>query len=101
MSTNKAQSRPESGAIRKHGPVLVIDLEGVADALSLSVSTVQEMVRREEFPAPRMLSRRRVGWLIREVEEWVESRPISKLPPPPNTGAKKPRPSRFEGRDAA
>ena len=101
MSANKAQSRPESGPIRKHGPVLVIDLEGVADALSLSVSTVQDMVRREEFPAPRMLSRRRVGWLIREVEEWVESRPVSKLLPPPNTGAKKPRSSLAEGRAAA
>ena len=69
--------------------------------LTLSVSTVQELVRREEFPAPRLLSRRRVGWLIREVEDWLESRPVSTLPPPPNTGAKKPRPSRAEGRAAA
>ncbi|UKI11834.1 hypothetical protein ACLUPT_11990 [Variovorax sp. SCN45] len=38
-----------------------------------------------------MLSGRRVAWLVREVEAWAESRPVSNLPPPPNTGARKAR----------
>lgn len=101
MSLNNTQSKPANLPLRKLVPLLVMDLEGVAEVLTLSVSTVQELVRREEFPAPRLLSRRRVGWLIREVEDWLESRPVSTLPPPPNTGAKKPRASRAEGRAAA
>ncbi|NML24293.1 helix-turn-helix transcriptional regulator [Zoogloea dura] len=70
---------------------LYVTLEEAAEIVSLSASTVQELVRKKDFPAPRMLSGRRVGWLLREVEEWAESRPLSDLLPPPNTGAKKPR----------
>lgn len=44
------------------------------------------MVRDGEFPAPRKLSGRRVGWLTREVEEWAETRPVSDQLPPENTG---------------
>lgn len=70
---------------------LGVDLEAAAALTSLSESSIQELVRKKEFPAPRQLSPRRVGWLVREIEEWLEGRPVSDLPPPPNTGAKKPR----------
>ncbi len=70
---------------------IYLDLPDVAAAVSLSVANVQKLVREDAFPKPRMLSSRRVGWLLREIEEWAEARPVSDLPPPPNTGAKKPR----------
>lgn len=70
---------------------LFLDLPTVAEAVALSQSTVQELVRLGQFPQPRQMSGRRVGWLVREIEEWAETRPTSTLPPPPNTGAKKPR----------
>jgi len=47
---------------------------------------VQALVRAGEFPPPRKISSRRVGWLLREVEEWAEARPVSDLLPPANTG---------------
>ena len=68
-----------------------LDLAGVASFVALSESTVQKMIREESFPKPRLLSGRRVAWLVREVEAWAESRPVSDLAPPPNTGARKPR----------
>jgi prophage regulatory protein len=68
-----------------------LDLPGLCSFVALSESTVQKMVREHEFPPPRQISGRRVGWLVREVEEWAESRPVSDLPPPKNTGARKPR----------
>lgn len=71
---------------------IFLDLQTLADVLALSVSTTQDLVRKGQFPQPRQLSGRRVGWLLREVQEWAEARPVSMLPPPPNTGAKKPRP---------
>jgi prophage regulatory protein len=68
---------------------LYYDLEVLPDVVALSVSTIQQETREGRFPRPRQLSGRRVGYLVREVEEWAESRPVSDLPPPANTGAKK------------
>jgi len=71
-----------------------LDLPCVAAFVALSESTVQKMIREDDFPKPRLISGRRVGWLVREVEAWAESRPVSDLAPPPNTGARKGRVSR-------
>lgn len=65
---------------------IYLELEAVAGAVALAASTVQRLVRENAFPKPRQLSGRRVAWLVREIEEWAESRPISDLPPPPNSG---------------
>lgn len=70
---------------------LAVDLEHAAAMVSLSESTWQALVREGKAPAPRTLSGRRVGWLVREIEDWLEARPVSDQAPPPNTGAKKPR----------
>jgi prophage regulatory protein len=66
-----------------------VDLPGACQFVALSESTLQKMVREDQFPRPRALSAKRVGWLVRELEEWAESRPVSELPPPANTGARK------------
>lgn len=83
------ENRPAE--IRPHIPPLYVGKEVLLALTTLSSSNLQELINRREFPAPRILSGRRVGWLYREVMEWAENRPISSLPPPPNTGAKKPR----------
>lgn len=62
----------------------VIDEDQAAAYLSLSVSTITNMERRGEFPKKRQLSGRRVGYLLREVDEWLEARPVSNLLPPVN-----------------
>lgn len=64
---------------------IYLELEAVAGAVALAASTVQRLVRENSFPKPRQLSGRRVGWLVRGVEEWAETRPVSDLPPPANT----------------
>ena len=46
-----------------------LDLPTVAQVVALSTATIER--------------------LEREVQEWAESRPVSNLPPPPNTGASK------------
>ncbi|MHA6847313.1 helix-turn-helix transcriptional regulator [Ralstonia syzygii] len=65
--------------------IIYLDLPSVAAAVSLSETTVQQLVREAQFPKPRAISARRVGWLLREVQEWAEQRPVSDLPPPANT----------------
>ncbi len=62
----------------------ILDLPAVSNYVALSESTVQKLVREHGFPRPRQLSGRRVGWLTKEVEAWVESRPIADLLPPEN-----------------
>ncbi|MEM5419637.1 helix-turn-helix transcriptional regulator [Paraburkholderia ferrariae] len=68
-------------------PTFFLDLKSVAAAVALSESVVKKLVREGKFPRPRQLSDRRVAWLVREIEEWAESRPISDLVPPPPSGA--------------
>ena len=70
---------------------LYLDLENVCAVTSLAPATVQVLVRQDQFPKPRLLSGRRVGWLLREVEEWAEQRPVSDLLPPANTGGRRKR----------
>ena len=65
------------------------DKQEAARILSLSESTFEELIRKNEFPKARLLSSRRVGWLVREVEEWAESRLVADLLLPPNTGSRK------------
>jgi len=69
---------------------IFIDLATLANVLALSESTIQKLTREDiNFPKPRQLSERRVGWLTSEIEQWAVARPISDLLPPENTGAKK------------
>jgi prophage regulatory protein len=73
------------------GTPMALDIHGVAKTLGLSKSTVQNLVRKKEFPPSRLLSDHRTGWITAEVAAWLAQRPPSDLLPPPNTGAPKPR----------
>jgi len=64
---------------------LYLELDAAAEAVALAPTTVQRLVRDGDFPKPRQLSGRRVAWLVRELEEWAEARPVSGLLPPENT----------------
>jgi prophage regulatory protein len=68
---------------------IYVDLPSVASLVTLATATIQRMVREGVFPKPRQLSANRVAWLLREVEEWAEERPISEIPPPANTSRQK------------
>ena len=64
-----------------------LEKEQAAQFVSLSVSTLEKLLREGQFPRRRLLAGRRTGYLVRELEEWLESRPVSDQLPPPNTGA--------------
>ncbi|MDW3684012.1 AlpA family phage regulatory protein [Cupriavidus sp. CV2] len=59
----------------------------MAEAVSLSTTSIQTLVAAGTFPKSRLLTRRRVAWLTREVEAWAEARPASDLLPPPSNKA--------------
>ena len=41
-----------------------------------SDSTIWRMEKRGQFPKRRQLGPNSVGWLLSEIEEWMESRPV-------------------------
>ena len=59
---------------------IFMDLPTVAQAVAMSTATIERLEREGQFPKRRQLSGQRVGWLVREVQEWAESRPVSNLP---------------------
>lgn len=66
-----------------------LDREQTGAYVSLSDSTMEQMIRAGTFPKPRQLSPKRVGWRVSELDEWCENRPVSDLPPPRNTGVRR------------
>ena len=69
----------------------LIERDELPELVKLSLRTIEEEMRQGRFPRPRKLSGRRAAWLASDVDAWMEALPESDLPPPPNTGAKKPR----------
>lgn len=51
--------------------------DAAAAYVSLGVNTMQRLVAKGEFPGPRQLTGKRVGWLVREIDVWAEARPAS------------------------
>lgn len=43
-------------------------------------STLYQMIAKGEFPKPRKLSSRSVGWISSEVDAWINSRPTNEKP---------------------
>jgi prophage regulatory protein len=86
-ATEPRNKRPQRPTIEP----LFADLETAAYMLSVSESTVQALVRTGELSPPRRISGNRVGYLVDELKAFAASRPVSTLPPPPNTGTKKPK----------
>ncbi len=70
---------------------IMLGLQQVADTLSLSKSSIHNLVASGKFPRPRKLTAKRVAWLTSDVLAWASALPVSDNLPPPNTGAPKPR----------
>jgi prophage regulatory protein len=68
-------------------PPLMVDREHAANALGISERTLENLVASGELPPPRKISKQRVGWLWRELQDFAESRPVSDLPPGPGRRA--------------
>lgn len=65
---------------------LIMTLQEVLDATTLSHGVWHGLVAQGKAPKPRELSKGRVGWRVRDIEEFVENLPESKALPPVNAG---------------
>jgi prophage regulatory protein len=51
----------------------ILRLKEVVHLTGLSRSTVYTLIQSEKFPKPLRLSKRASGWLLAEIEEWINS----------------------------
>ena len=63
-----------------HKPAL-LDIDGAAAYVALSPMGIRRLIATGEFPKPRALSQRRVGWLVRELDAWSEALPVADMLP--------------------
>ena len=61
--------------------------EDAAAYVSLSTRAWENKVQRGEAPKPRQLDRRRVGWLVSELDAWLAGLPVSTTQPGPGRRA--------------
>ena len=62
----------------------VLSIKQISEATGLSPVTIWRKEKKGEFPVRRQLGSRRVGWLTREVDEWLEATPKSVITSPKN-----------------
>ena len=60
----------------------VLSIKQISEATGLSPVTIWRKEKAGEFPVRRQLGSRRVGWLTREVDEWLEATPKSEITSP-------------------
>lgn len=56
--------------------IKLLTFSEAADAVGLHESTVRRLVQRGEFAAPLILSPRRIAFREKDVEAWLNSRPV-------------------------
>ena len=54
----------------------VIKLKTVIQLTSLSSATIYRLVKNGEFPKQLKLAERSSGWLLEEINDWLESKSI-------------------------
>jgi prophage regulatory protein len=74
-------------------PVL-LTLEQVVEYTTLSSATINRKVLEGTFPKARALSAHRAGWVVSEIDAWVEALPKADFLPPENTSHKRKRSER-------
>ena len=54
-----------------------LNIKEVSELLGISVSTITRLVKEGDFPLKVKLSLRRMVFMKREIDEWIESRRIN------------------------
>jgi len=58
-----------------NSPTKIIRFPKISEITSLSRTTIWRLEAEGDFPGRRKIGKRGVGWLLNEVDEWMQSRP--------------------------
>jgi prophage regulatory protein len=83
-----------TSGIRKQVPgnldeVIFLRLPKVKAVTGLSKSSLYEMIRANNFPAPVQIGPRTVAWVSSEVRQWAAERILNSRTPPPPVGSRR------------
>lgn len=53
---------------------VIFKLKKVCEITTLSKATIYREIKQGKFPAPIQLTDRSVGWLMSEIEEWINKK---------------------------
>lgn len=53
---------------------VILKIKQICEITALSKATIYREIKKGKFPAPLQLTDRSVGWLISEVEEWINKK---------------------------
>ena len=76
--------RPRTAQEKQDNQKYILRMPQVLAQVGLSRTTVYKMIGRSEFPKSVQIGQRCVGWLVEEINSWLQSRPH---PPPRNMTA--------------
>jgi prophage regulatory protein len=61
-------------------PVSILKLPAVRARVGFGRTTIYSLMQSGEFPRPRRIAARAVGWDSREIDQWIEQR-LASAPP--------------------
>ena len=68
-------SRPRTEQEKQDNRKYILRMPQVLEQVNLSRATIYKMIRRSEFPKPVQIGQRSVGWIVEEINSWLQSRP--------------------------
>ena len=54
----------------------MLRIKDVIKITAMSNSTIYELIKSNDFPRPKRIGKRAVGWLENDIQNWVDSRPL-------------------------
>lgn len=55
----------------------IIRINDVIKLTSMSNSTIYELIKSNDFPRPKRIGKRAVGWLENDIQNWIDNRPTA------------------------
>ena len=55
----------------------LLDLKATCEKTNLSRSMLWKTRKSDDFPKPRQITPKRIGWIESEIDDWIMSRPIA------------------------
>tara|TARA_R110001592_G_scaffold87304_2_gene257954 strand:+ start:276 stop:482 length:207 start_codon:yes stop_codon:yes gene_type:complete len=52
----------------------MLRIKDVIKITAMSNSTIYELIKSNDFPRPKRIGKRAVGWLENDIQNWVETR---------------------------
>lgn len=53
----------------------MLRIKDVIKITAMSNSTIYGLIKSNDFPRPKRIGKRAVGWLVGDIQKWIDNRP--------------------------